>query len=425
MQLIRIKKPSLVRKKVRRFSRSWIRCFRVLPFILLFITLLAFSFYSVSQISPDKMAMYGDNQFKLDPLIERNASTPEVWAQKFINLVYSAHIANLILQESDIKCLKQVTSSNNRNYSHSCSYNKLKTELSECPTVPNTLIGRINVSSDPLNITEEDVLQLVNPLLLGGGWQPVNCLAKDLVGIIIPYRDRKSHLLQLLYYLHPMLKRQQLNYRIFVVEQAGNSTFNKGAIMNAAFHIILKNKLLMGPLAFMCFIFHDVDMLPEDDRNMYSCSDYPRHLSVSVNEFGYKLPYYELVGGVFSIKIDHFLLVNGYSNLYWGWGGEDDDMGYRLSQVGLPISRPPASLARYTMVKHVKRRPLAYKVRSKLVRTSKRRYRLDGLNTLKYHLINISSYYLYTNILVDVGHPPKSIQDFQREYEKSQNITRH
>lgn len=76
------------------------------------------------------------------------------------------------------------------------------------------------------------------------------------------------------------------------------------------------------------------------------------------------------------------------------------------------------------MIKHIKRRPLAYKVRSKLVRTSKRRYRLDGLNTLKYHLLNITHCYLYTNILVDVGAPPKTIQDFQREYEQSQNVSR-
>lgn len=58
--------------------------------------------------------------------------------------------------------------------------------------------------------------------------------------------------------------------------------------MNAAFHVILKKNLLSGPIGYICFIFHDVDMLPEDDRNMYSCAEYPRHLSVSVNEFGYK-----------------------------------------------------------------------------------------------------------------------------------------
>jgi xylosylprotein beta4-galactosyltransferase, putative len=36
-----------------------------------------------------------------------------------------------------------------------------------------------------------------------------------------------------------------------------------------------------------------------------------------------------LIGGVFSISTNHFILANGYSNFYWGWGGEDDDMAER------------------------------------------------------------------------------------------------
>jgi len=39
---------------------------------------------------------------------------------------------------------------------------------------------------------------------------------------------------------------------------------------------------------YQCFIFHDVDLLPEDDRNIYSCPDQPRHMSAAVNTLDYK-----------------------------------------------------------------------------------------------------------------------------------------
>ena len=35
------------------------------------------------------------------------------------------------------------------------------------------------------------------------------------------------------------------------------------------------------------------------------------------------------VGGVVGFTPEHYTRVNGYSNLYYGWGGEDNDMGNR------------------------------------------------------------------------------------------------
>lgn len=102
------------------------------------------------------------------------------------------------------------------------------------------------------------------------------------MAIIIPYRDRFEQLITLLYYLHQILQRQELNYQIFVSEQVGNGTYNKGVLMNAAFLYASTRS------HFRCFVFHDVDLIPEDDRNMYSCPEYPRHMSVAVDELHYQ-----------------------------------------------------------------------------------------------------------------------------------------
>ena len=39
---------------------------------------------------------------------------------------------------------------------------------------------------------------------------------------------------------------------------------------------------------FDCVVFHDVDMIPEDDRNFYSCLNSPRHVAPYVNKFNYR-----------------------------------------------------------------------------------------------------------------------------------------
>ena len=55
--------------------------------------------------------------------------------------------------------------------------------------------------------------------------------------------------------------KQQLDYRIFVVEQSADDVeFNRAALMNVGF--LEASKLDR----YFCFVFHDVDLLPEDDR---------------------------------------------------------------------------------------------------------------------------------------------------------------
>ena len=81
--------------------------------------------------------------------------------------------------------------------------------------------GRIKIDTD-LVPKESHILQNNSEVQLGGYWRPKDCYARDRVAIVIPFRDRQAHLSILLKYLHPLLQRQQIEYRIFVVEQVRN-----------------------------------------------------------------------------------------------------------------------------------------------------------------------------------------------------------
>lgn len=64
-----------------------------------------------------------------------------------------------------------------------------------------------------------------------------------------------------------------------------------------------------------------------------------------------------MFGGVSAISTEHFRQLNGFSNSFWGWGGEDDDMSNRIRHHKLFISRYPPTIARYTMLSHRKEKP--------------------------------------------------------------------
>ena len=91
---------------------------------------------------------------------------------------------------------------------------------------------------------------------------------------------------------------------------------------------------------FTCVIFHDIDLIPMNKTNPYKCHPkLPLHMSARVSTFNYKVPYPTIFGGVTALTRQHFELVNGFSNKFWGWGGEDDDMFNRVHDHGLPIAR--------------------------------------------------------------------------------------
>lgn len=280
-----------------------------------------------------------------------------------------------------------------------------KKMLRLCPDLRENrnLIGHISQATLLIEELEEsEIEQYHRDVSPGGNWRPNNCRPRSKIAIIIPYRDRRSHLIRLLDFLIPILQRQMVDFRIIVTEQYGENLFNKGRIMNAAFR-------LSQQLGVDCVIFHDVDMFPQDDRIPYNCpTNGPRHLGAFLPELGYQLLYKEIVGGVLAINMNDYLRINGFSNSYWAWGGEDDDMGKRILSNNFTIERPSdAKHMRFSMIKHVKRKRLAPKLVYKLLANANIRWVRDGVNeTNVWKILKIEKKPLYYHLLVDVGKPP-------------------
>ncbi|KAL9958834.1 hypothetical protein ACROYT_G035902 [Oculina patagonica] len=268
-----------------------------------------------------------------------------------------------------------------------------------CPEKGSSLVGPLYVDSkvpkmeDVENAMSSDFKGWVDK---GGRWKPTKCKARIKMALIIPYRNRYEQLSVFLRHMHPMLKRQNLDYRIIVVEQAGDTIFNRAILFNIGFKEAMKLD------QYECFIFHDVDLIPEDDRNEYSCPTSPRHLSVAVDKFNYRLPYSSIFGGAGSFIKEHFELINGFSNKFWGWGGEDDDLYNRIAAKNLKLTRPSMQLGRYKMLKIFHHSGKPDPDRFAKLRDSAQRMGNDGLNTLKYSVVNLTEHRLYTLISVDV-----------------------
>ena len=80
------------------------------------------------------------------------------------------------------------------------------------------------------------------------------------------------------------------------------------------------DKITTGPDRRFCFIFHDVDLLPQSEQTLYSCphkDESPRHLSVYVDTHK-RCIYKEIFGGVSVMHVDHFASVNGYCKCLLG-----------------------------------------------------------------------------------------------------------
>lgn len=114
-------------------------------------------------------------------------------------------------------------------------------EAAECEETPKHLLGKLSIANESpdLKITE-----LVNSEVQDGSYEPARCKSRYRVAIIVPLRGREQNLRRMLSHMHPIWRRQEFSYTVFVITQAGWDTFNKAKLMNAGFKEANLRKLI-------------------------------------------------------------------------------------------------------------------------------------------------------------------------------------
>ncbi|XP_065835129.1 beta-1,4-galactosyltransferase 1-like [Oscarella lobularis] len=266
-----------------------------------------------------------------------------------------------------------------------------------CPKMPPNLSGPLMINEDvTLELDRIEKESVADGMVVGGLFTPRSCKARNSIAIIVPFRNREEQLKVFLHYMVPILRRQLLQFRIYVVEQSDALIFNRGAVMNVGYVEARKD------MDYDCYAWHDVDLIIENDKNIYFCpSDETKaiHLTTVIHKSGHTWrPYSTCFGGAAIMTKNQVQKTNGYSNVYWGWGGEDDDLFFRLRSKGMGFVRPVESIGSYVMLlKHHKSAALNPR-RFDQLKTRERRFSSDGINSVKYTVVDRKLYSLYTRI---------------------------
>lgn len=119
----------------------------------------------------------------------------------------------------------------------------------------------------------------------------------------------------------------------------------------------------------------------------------------ALDKFRFHLPYQGLFGGAVAVQNTDFVKINGMSNMFHGWGGEDDDLYRRLRAKEIDICRFAPEYSEYTMLQHAPEKP--NEDRLAFLRDGHLRFHSDGLNSLTFKEKDFKLHKLFTHVLVE------------------------
>lgn len=134
--------------------------------------------------------------------------------------------------------------------------------------------------------------------------------------------------------MNKFLLHHKYDYRIYIIEQADDMLFNRGALINVG----------VAMVDAKYYAAHDVDLLPGVD--VYQFPDSPVCLADALQRDGFRSQAelkrrYFRYGGVNLFTKEQFNKIGGFPWGYFGWGQEDDAFRERTRKAGFKISRRP------------------------------------------------------------------------------------
>ena len=120
-----------------------------------------------------------------------------------------------------------------------------------------------------------------------------------------------------------------------------------------------------------------------------------------MEQFNYTLPYQNIFGGVIALTHEQFTKMNGFSNRYWAWGGEDDDLSRRARQANYSINRENPKVSRYSSLYHKGSERNPKRIDNFL--HDEGFWKLSGLNNIVYNKQQVVEEPLFTHIIVELN----------------------
>ena len=74
------------------------------------------------------------------------------------------------------------------------------------------------------------------------------------LGVIVPYRNRRTHLQEFIPSISNYLNKQKIKHEIIIVEQSDDKTFNRGKLLNIGVQkLTLKCDYVVSYMMLICY----------------------------------------------------------------------------------------------------------------------------------------------------------------------------